>query len=237
MPAASCETGGPVLPSAIEPSLCHEIEAEAAPCAKRHRSDNASVTPMFLAHVADTCMQKFSPTYFATGIAEECAELGLELTDLERVPSADTYGRAVSEAGDVLWYVVALCRALPFDDGSPVLQWFQGDGDGPVGAKVTESDFFVALNLQQLYSAMGALCGSVKKFSRGDKPWADFRDRIAGNVHQLLSMLQLFLERARCRVKPTGDVTNVLEAAMKVNIDKIQSRKIAGKLQGDGEKR
>ena len=105
------------------------------------------------------------------------------------------------------------------------------------GAQLTESDCFVPLNLQQLYNAMGALCGSVKKFSRGDKPWPDFRNRIAGNVLQLLSVLHLLLDRARWLIKPTDDITNVLEAAMRKNIDKIQCRMAAGKIQGDGEKR
>ena len=91
-------------------STCDTL-VEMAPHAKRRRSDIVPVEMKFLAHVADTCMQKFSPTYFATGIAEECAELGVELKRFEFAPTKETYFRVLSEAGDVLWYVAALCKA------------------------------------------------------------------------------------------------------------------------------
>ena len=64
------------------------------------------VTERFAEHVRETCVRPFPPLYFAVGIVEEVAELSHEL---------DQEGREmelVSELGDVLWYVFALCHSL-----------------------------------------------------------------------------------------------------------------------------
>merc|ERR1719348_434075 len=61
----------------------------------------------FRAHVKESCLSKFSPLYFTVGLVEEIAEMEEQLArdplQIEQV---------VSEAGDVLWYLVGLCDAL-----------------------------------------------------------------------------------------------------------------------------
>ena len=66
------------------------------------------VTERFAEHVKETCVRPFPPLYFAVGIVEEVAELAHELNH------EGTELALVSELGDVLWYIFALCQSLLF---------------------------------------------------------------------------------------------------------------------------
>ena len=79
---------------------------------------------------------------------------------------------------------------------------------------------------------MGKLCGSIKKFSPGDKHWADFHERIQRKVDNLLFILanNLF-----CLSKNFNDKNLSLENAMRCNIQKIAQRMSKGTIKGDGE--
>ena len=65
-------------------------------------------------------------------------------------------------------------------------------------------------------------CGSLKKWSRGDKEWSEFRERIQRQLSHLLLVLSEL---------------GSLERAMEGNIVKIKARKDRGTLKGDGSER
>ena len=107
-----------------------------------------------------------------------------------------------SEVGDVCWYVYALCQSL--EDVRPVPDDKTGSDD--------------------LLAGVGRLCGSIKKWSRGDQDWAVFRPRVQGHVSQLLAVIR--------RLSPVS-----LETAMRSNVEKIRSRRARGVVRGDGSNR
>jgi len=167
------------------------------------------VVERFAEHVKETCVRPFPPLYFAVGIVEEVAELANEL---------DKEGREMellSELGDVLWFVYALCNSL--QEVNPVLPSEQEQQLRSVnnpGDRKTDP--------AALLAAVGELCGSLKKWSRGDKGWSEFKDRIQRQISQLLLI-----------VSQLGHV----EKAMEKNIVKIKARKEKGTLRGDGSNR
>ena len=166
------------------------------------------VTERFAEHVRETCVRPFPPLYFAVGVVEEVAELAHEL---------DKEGREmelVSELGDVLWYVFALCHSL--QDVSPVLPSEQEQQSRSVNNPDIKIDSAILLG------AVGELCGSLKKWSRGDKSWSEFKERVQRQISQLLLI-----------VSQLGQV----EEAMEGNIVKIKARKEKGTLRGDGSNR
>ena len=157
-----------------------------------------SYFPWFMDHVKTSLIKKsFSPLYFTVGLVEEVAELSEALNSLSRSEE-----NIASEVGDVCWYAYGLCQAL--EDVTPV----PGDDDGDT----------------DLLGAVGRLCGSIKKWSRGDQDWAVFRPRVQGHVSQLLGVVT--------RVSPVS-----LESAMRSNIEKIRSRRERGVVRGDGSNR
>ena len=167
------------------------------------------VVERFAGHVKETCVKPFPPLYFAVGIVEEVAELANEL---------DKEGREqalVSELGDVLWYVFALCQSL--QDVSPTLPSEQEQQSSRVNNPDRKTD-----SAATLLAAVGELCGSLKKWSRGDKAWSEFKDRIQRQISHLLLIL--------------SDLGQV-EEAMEGNIVKIKARKEKGTLRGDGSDR
>ena len=166
------------------------------------------VVEKFAEHVKETCVRPFPPLYFVVGIVEEVAELAHEL---------DKEGREmelVSELGDVLWYIFALCHSL--QEVSPVLPTEQEQKCSSVNNPERKADSATLL------SAVGELCGSLKKWSRGDKGWSEFKERIQRQISQLLLI-----------VSQLGQV----EEAMERNIVKIKARKEKGTLRGDGSNR
>merc|ERR1712096_450035 len=68
------------------------------------------------------------------------------------------------------------------------------------------------------------LCGSVKKWSRGDKSWDSFKPRIQRGVSDLIKLVDM--------VSPVS-----LEVAMEKNIEKIKGRRERGVVKGDGNLR
>ena len=165
------------------------------PCA------NSAVTtpsyfPWFMDHVKTSLIKKsFSPLYFTVGLVEEVAELSEALTSRPRSEE-----NIMSEVGDVCWYAYGLCQSL--EDVTPV----PDDDD------------------TDLLGAVGRLCGSIKKWSRGDQDWAVFRPRVQAHVSQLLGVVT--------RVSPL-----TLETAMRSNMEKIRSRRERGVVRGDGSNR
>jgi len=157
-------------------------------------------SPLFLEHVRSSCLKKFSPLYFTVGLVEEVAELVEEMEKLSKQPETDI-SLVVSEVGDVCWYLYALCNSL--DDINPVPS---------VSSKLDLLEDDVPGNL---LSACGKLCGSVKKWSRGDQSWDNFKPRIQLGVSNLLQTVIM--------VSPVP-----LEVAMEKNIEKIKRRRERG---------
>ena len=166
------------------------------------------VVKRFAEHVKETCVRPFPPLYFAVGIVEEVAELAHELN------KEGNEMALVGELGDVLWYVFALCQSL--QDVSPVLPSEQDQKSRRINNPDRRTD------PATLLAAVGELCGSLKKWSRGDKSWSEFKDRIQRQISHLLLI-----------VSELGQV----EEAMEGNIAKIQARKEKGTLRGDGSNR
>lgn len=162
----------------------------------------------FMDHVKSSCLRPFPPLYFMVGLVEEVAELCEELEKQQQQQDE----QVIAEMGDVLWYVFALCNTL--QDVHPVTK--------------KEADFLVNNNpscsspCSILLSTVGSLCGSLKKWSRGDKTWEEFQPRIQNQVSSLMSVLS-----SLCSLK----------AAMESNIAKIQGRRDRGTLRGDGSNR
>jgi len=163
---------------------------------------------VFLEHVKSSCLQKFSPLYFTVGLVEEVAELVEEIDHYEKMKNGDQ-SEIVCEVGDVCWYLYALCDSL--SDITPI---------------PTPSEDCSALEAdsRSVLSACGKLCGSVKKWSRGDQSWDIFQPRIQKGVSDLLQLVVL--------MSPVP-----LEEAMKKNIEKIRERRARGVVKGDGNHR
>ena len=166
------------------------------------------VTERFAEHVKETCVRPFPPLYFAVGIVEEVAELAHELNH------EGTELALVSELGDVLWYIFALCQSL--QDVNPVLPSEQEQKSMKANNPDKKTDAAILL------SAVGELCGSLKKWSRGDKAWVEFKERIQRQISHLLLILTELGQ---------------LKEAMEGNIVKIKARKEKGTLKGDGSNR
>ena len=71
-------------------------------------------------HVIKSCMKCLkNPTYFTTGVAEECAEFldAVKSTKFEQNGNVkydqEAYRLVISESGDLLWYLYALSLSLP----------------------------------------------------------------------------------------------------------------------------
>jgi hypothetical protein len=178
-----------------------------------------AVTPelhrQFSAHVADyvaaICVGPLpSPLYFAIGLVEEAAELAEELDKEASIGQAEV----VAELGDVLGYLYAICSSLK--EVHPILPVSTDEAiaNNPSKLSATPSGLLLA--------AVGRLCGSLKKWSRGDNGWDEFRPRLQGDVSALLVLLG--------RLGPIGP-------AMLANIEKIKARKERGTIKGDGNNR
>ena len=229
-----------------------------------HPSTGSAISPElhqeFKDHVLSSCVNHdFPSTYFSTGIAEECVEfldvLNIALNANSRnLYQADkgkldtvTYGLMISEAGDILWYLYALSLSLPGGkfsstetkfygkDGNPKPISFVFDSTTQANSNTKSVDAHQLYELKdQLCSAMGKLCGSVKKFSRGDKSWEIFQARIQKDIYILLQILHDILYLLP---KFFNSPMITFESTMKYNIQKIALRKSEGKIKGDGENR
>ena len=217
-------------------------------------------------HVINSCFCfGLGPTYFSTAIAEETAELfdavssimTEQLTHKGRDDDKDTNEKALysvlSEAGDILWYLYALSLSLPggkfhaekslnnSDRTSPILiscdLECRDQRSSSLGVADESYNNHQMLDLKdRLISAMGKLCGSVKKFSRGDQSWEDiFQKRIQRDFDTLLITLKQILHFLQLFFHPKMNLS--LEDAMKCNINKISLRKLKGTIKGDGENR
>ena len=165
--------------------------------------------PWFLDHVRTSLVKKdFSSLYFTVGLVEEVAEL-ME----EKQKNSPDDSSVVSEVGDVCWYIYGLCHSL--NDILPTTIKSKSDVSNlsPLGDEAAQ-----ALLL------CGKLCGSVKKWNRGDQNWDQFRERIQKDVSDVLGVL--------ASISPVP-----LEVAMKKNIEKIQSRRERNVVKGDGSDR
>ena len=218
----------------------------------------------FELHVLNTCVRNdFPPTYFSTGIAEECVEFIDVLNKIlkgtnSKAPTEvislvanshegkedsiralgvnqSIYKLALSEAGDILWYLYALSLSLPGGKWSSVA--------GPTLIKGLDFSFAEKChcssidqkldNLKdELCSNMGKLCGSVKKFSRGDQSWDKFQKRIESEISTIIYHLQCILHLLQTYCNQ-DELT--VKCAMIHNIQKIQARKMNNTIKGDGE--
>ena len=175
-----------------------EMPSSVNGCSASEAVTTPSYFPWFMDHVKTSLIKKsFSPLYFTVGLVEEVAELSEALNSPSRNEE-----NIRSEVGDVCWYAYGLCQSL--EDVTPV----PSDGDDDT----------------DLLGAVGRLCGSIKKWSRGDQDWAVFRPRVQGHVSQLLAVVT--------RVSPV-----TLDTAMRSNIQKIRSRRERGVVRGDGSNR
>jgi len=165
----------------------------------------------FLDHVRSSSLKKFSPLYFTVGLVEEVAEL-VEESDRFNKGQVDDNSQVVSEVGDVCWYLYALCNSL--EDISPV----------PNTSSTSQDDYQETESPGALLSVCGKLCGSIKKWSRGDQSWDIFKPRIQKGVSDLLQLVVM--------VSPVS-----LEVAMEKNIEKIKGRRERGVVKGDGNLR
>jgi len=219
----------------------------------------------FTDHVQKSCLCPKVMTYFSTGIAEECAEF-LDIVNLilrENIERAERgkeldpkLGKlAISEAGDIMWYIYALSFSLPgglftetlLDENVEKVQHSSQRVISIPGSK-TDDNFIQNIfkdlkstNGQKLNdlknglcSSMGKLCGSVKKFSRGDKDWDVFYERIQRDVN---NMLLILANNLFCLSILFHDDNLTLENAMRCNIQKISQRLSKGTIKGDGEVR
>ena len=214
-------------------------------------------------HVINSCFCfMLGPTYFSTAIAEETAELfdavSSAMTDHlthNGRDDKDTLEKALysvlSEAGDILWYLYALSLSLPggkfyadkspnnSEHMSPVLISCNREYRDQSSSRITDESYKnqQMLDLKdRLISAMGKLCGSVKKFSRGDQSWEDvFHKRIQRDFDTLLITLKQILHFLEMLFRPKMSLS--LEDAMKCNMKKISQRKLKGTIKGDGENR
>ena len=219
----------------------------------------------FTNHVLKSCLCPKVMTYFSTGIAEECAEF-LDVVNLilkENIGKEESGNEldpklgksAISEAGDIMWYIYALSFSLPGGLFSETLE-DENIGKGQhssqrvicIPGSKTEDDFIQNIfkdlkstNGQKLNdlknglcSSMGKLCGSVKKFSRGDRSWDVFYERIQLNVN---NMLLILANNLFCLSILFHDDNLTLENAMRCNIKKIAQRMSKGTIKGDGEVR
>ena len=156
--------------------------------------------PWFMDHVKTSLLKKsFSSLYFTVGLVEEVGELADELKKKDGLNNKDNI---VSEVGDICWYVYGLCQSL--EEIVPEVKTDNKDND--------------------LLSVCGKLCGSIKKWSRGDKDWDVFQTRVQTHVSCILATV--------ARHSPVS-----LEEAMRKNIEKIQSRRERGVVRGDGNNR
>jgi len=219
----------------------------------------------FTDHVQKSCLCPKVMTYFSTGIAEECAEF-LDIVNLilrENIEKAERGNEldpklgklAISEAGDIMWYIYALSFSLPgglftetlVDENVEKVQHSSQRVICIPGSK-TDDNFIQNIfkdlkstNGQKLNdlknglcSSMGKLCGSVKKFSRGDKDWDVFYERIQRDVN---NMLLILANNLFCLSILFHDDNLTLENAMRCNIQKIAQRLSKGTIKGDGEVR
>merc|ERR1719278_1909102 len=201
-------------------------------------------------------------TYFSTGIAEECAEFlhiinlilkeNTEEAECEKKLDPKLMESALSEAGDIMWYMYALSFSLPGglfyetleDENIEKIQHSSQRVICIPGSK-TEDDFIenIFKDLKSttgqklndlknsLCSSMGKLCGSVKKFSRGDKNWDVFYKRIQEDVN---NMLLILANNLLCLSILFHYDNQTLENAMLCNIQKISQRMSKGTIKGDG---
>jgi len=183
----------------------HQHESEAP-----QSSQVGAQSDLFLTHVRASCLKRFSPLYFCVGLVEELAELEeqLDVTGEGRVVDKD---QVLAETGDVLWYLYGLTDSL----GDIVVTH-------DMDTLIPETD----TSTQELLQAVGTLCGSVKKWSRGDKTWELFRDRIQAQVNHFFRLLSSRVN-AYCSI----------EEAKRNNISKIQTRRERGVIKGDGNNR
>lgn len=163
-------------------------------------------------HVKSSCLRPFPSLYFAVGLVEEVAELAEELEQEKGQEQKSHEQEAIEgELGDTLWYLYALCNTL--EGVEPCL---------PPPPCLLNNPLSSSSSSSCLLALVGSLCGSLKKWSRGDKGWQEFKDRIQKQVSSLLLLLASL-----------GDV----EEAMRNNIAKIQGRRERGTLRGDGSNR
>ena len=219
----------------------------------------------FTDHVQKSCLCPKVMTYFSTGIAEECAEF-LDIVNLilrENIEKAERGNEldpklgklAISEAGDIMWYIYALSFSLPGGLFTETLvdenvEKVQHSSQRVICIPDSKTDDNFIQNIFKdlkstngqklndlkngLCSSMGKLCGSVKKFSRGDKDWDVFYERIQRDVN---NMLLILANNLFCLSILFHDDNLTLENAMRCNIQKIAQRLSKGTIKGDGEVR
>lgn len=164
----------------------------------------------------------------------------------------ETYELVLGEAGDVLWYLYGLSFSLPGgkfhndslpsslkDKPKPVSCWCW-QNDIKLASSESKMSFQSSMNQQldelknQFCSNMGKLCGSIKKFSRGDSSWEVFQNRIQNEISSLVIDLHYILHRLQsyCNQKELN-----IENAMMYNIQKVKKRTMNGTMLGDGDNR
>ena len=184
---------------------------------------------------------------------DPCTSLTCQVSYLDKDANEKAFYPVLSEAGDILWYLYALSLSLPggkfhaekslnnSEHTSPILiscdLECRDQSSSSLGIAYESYNNHQMLDLKdRLISAMGKLCGSVKKFSRGDQSWEDiFQKRIQRDFDALLITLKQILHFLQVIFRP--NISLSLEDAMKCNINKISHRKLKGTIKGDGENR
>ena len=147
--------------------------------------------PWFHDHVQRSAKSSFTPLYYTLGLMEEMSKELEARRNMKGWPPKNME-EMVEKTGDICWYIYGLCGSL--------------EGVTP---ETVEDDGFELFDDDQL-SVLGPLCGTIKKWSRGDQDWAALRPRVQANVSRALRHL--------------ADKSFVpLDTAMRANIAKMRS--------------
>ena len=157
--------------------------------------------PWFHDHVQRSTKKSFTPLYYTLGLVEE---MGKELVvrrnmmpNLLHNPRL-MFDEVERKVGDICWYIYALCGAL--------------EGVMP---ETVDDDGFEPFD-DDMMSVVSPLCGSMKKWSRGNQDWAVLRPQVQANVSRVLRHL------AYSSMK--SFMGEPLKMAMRANIVKMRGK-------------
>lgn len=151
-------------------------------------------------------VKNFGLAYGWLGMIDETAEFLNSLEDLQTV--------ANKEAGDVFWYMAAICDqvGIKFED--------------VIDGYLHDSEFFMEINDEE--SPVYLFTGKIKKLYRDNKPidLDDLTDVLVHHLHYINFNYQYAFDEDM-------DVNHI----MKINYDKLMLRRETNTVHGDGDNR